>query len=622
MIKEELIELKNHLKDLSFEETKELDYYLKDLATGKIEGPPVGYPSIDKPWLKYVNLDVLYKPRTKKTIYQEIYDNNRDNLNGIAIEFYGAKIKYKKLFEEIDDLARALVADGVKKGDMVTISCAGIPETTYTFYALSKIGACANSMSPFFDKEGMTERINECNSKILLVMDSFYPSVKEKVKDSTIEKIVVVPTLNSSPLRYVKPLKMDLDDNALLYNKFIKDGKIISQVKVAEYEPDMPVAMVYSSGSTGSSKAILLSNDSFQNSIHSYEACNMDLSRSQKDYQVIPPWFSTGASTAMHLPLANGATVFMDPRFDRKVFVENVIKYKINVCVATTSLYSGFLDPELVKDADLSHFINPFQGGEPLKKEMKEALEKVFHDHGSPSALKIGYGQCECGAGIATQTDDFYRSDGSVGIPIPGVVCAIFDEYRNELMYNERGEIYVKTSSGMVGYYNKPEETNKYFYTDQFGNRWNCTGDIGKIDEEGNLFVYGRAEDYSLVNGEKVYNFDVENVIAEDPDIQDVDIMPTNGNGDTLVTHIIFNDEFKKKIASNSELLYEKLSDIEQKVYDEFRNENYVPTVFKIRDEFPHALFGKRDLAGLKKETEGFIKYKEYSKDREKVREL
>ena len=619
MTKEELIELKNSLKDLSEEEEKELNYYLKSYTTGERQGPLVGYPSIDRPWLRYVNLDVLYKHREKRTIYQEIYENNRDNLDGIAIEYFGAKIKYKNLFKEIDDLAKALVANGVKKGDFVTISCAGIPETTYAFYALSKLGACANSMSPFFDKEGMTERINDCDSKILLVMDQFYPSVKEKVKDSTIEKIVVIPTLNSSPLRFVKPSKIDLDNNAVTYNSFLKDGKVIYQTNTVEYEPDMPVAMVYSSGTTGSSKAILLSNDSFQNSIHSYEACNMDLSKDQKDYQMIPPWFSTGASTAMHLPLANGATVFMDPRFDKQVFVENVIKHKINVVVATTSLYEGFLEPDLVKDADLSHFVNPFQGGEPLQKEKKEAIEDVFLKHGSNSALKIGYGQCECGAGIATQTDDFYRSDGSVGIPIPGVVCAIFDEDQNELMYNERGEIYVNTKSGMIGYYNKPEETNKYFYTDQFGTKWNRTGDIGKIDEEGNLFVYGRAEDYSMVNGEKIYNFDVENVIMTDPDIQDVDVMSKNGNGDSLVTHLIFKDEFKKRLKDNPNLLYEKLEDIQRYLYAEYKDENYVPVTFKIRDGFPLALFGKRDLAGLKEETEDFIKL-EYVKD--KVRKL
>ena len=616
---EDLNLLKTHLMNMSEEDQKELDYYLKDLSTGKIEGPRTGYPSIDKPHLRYVDLDVLYQHRDKKTIYQEIYDNNRDNLDGVAIEFYGAKIKYKNLFKEIDELSKALVANGVRKGDFVTISCAGIPETTYAFYALSKLGACANSMSPFFDKEGMTERINDCDSKILLVMDSFYPSVKEKVKGSTIEKIVVIPTLNSSPLRFVRPSKVELDKNSVIYNDFIKEGKLIYQTPTVEYEENMPVAMVYSSGTTGSSKAILLSNDSFQNSIHSYEACNMDLSRTQKDYQMIPPWFSTGASTAMHLPLANGATVFMDPRFDKKVFVENVVKYKINVVVATTSLYDGFLDADFPKDADLSHFVNPFQGGEPLSKEKKEAIEKVFKSHGSSSALKIGYGQCECGAGIATQTDDFYRSDGSVGIPIPGVVCAIFDENQNELMYDERGEIYVNTKSGMIGYYKKPEETNKYFYTDPFGVKWNRTGDIGKIDSEGNLFVYGRAEDYSIVNGKKIYNFDVENVIMTDPDIKDVDVMSKNGHGDSLVAHIIFKEKFKKWINDDPEILYEKLDAIQRYVYEEYEDENYVPVTFKIRDEFPLALFGKRDLAGLREETDGFIRF-DYTKD--KVRKL
>lgn len=610
MNKESLCDLKRTINDYSVEEKRLRDYHLKDLSCGIKQGPATGYPSIDKPWLRYVDLDTVYKQRASKTIYQEILDNNRDNLDGVAIEFYGNKIKYRKLFQNIDLLSKAFIANGVKKGDFVTISCAGIPETTYAFYALSKIGACANSMSPFFDKQGMTDRINDCASKILLVMDQFYSSVKEKVKGSSINKIVVIPTLNSSLLRFVKPSKIELDDNTVTYNEFIKEGKTVKNVETVQYEPSMPVAMVYSSGSTGSSKAILLSNDSFQNSIHSYEACNMDLSRDQKDYQIIPPWFSTGASTSMHLPLANGATIFMDPRFDKEVFVSNVINNKINVVVATTSLYSGFLEPKLVKDADLSFFTNPFQGGEPLKKEMKEAIEKVFKEHGSNSALKIGYGQCECGAGIATQTDDFYRSDGSVGIPIPGVVCAIFDDNRNELKYNERGEIYVNTKSGMIGYYNKPKATDEYFYIDDFGTKWNCTGDIGKIDDEGNLFVYGRAGDFSIVNGKKIFNFDVENIIITDEDVRDCDIISENGNGDSLVAHIIFTDSLKNQLANNEGLLYKKLDLFQKKLLEEYNDLDYIPTIFKIRDEFPLALFGKRDIAGLMHETEGFFSYK------------
>lgn len=609
MNKEELLKLKEKISQLSKDEYQQRDEYLKRLSNGDLQGPPVGFPSIDKPWLKYVDLEKQYIGRDKKTIYQEIKDNNVNNLKNVAIEFFGTKIKYKKLFEKIDEFSKSFVANGVKKGDYVTICCAGIPEMVYSFYALAKIGAVANFMSPFFDKEQMAERIKECDSKLVLVMDSFYKIIKPAIDNSSIEKTVILPTLNSSFVKYLKKSEKIEGESLVQLNEFINEGKNVSKVDVAGYEPDMPLALVYSSGSTGASKAILLSNDSFQNSIHSYEACGINLSSSQKFYQIIPPWFSTGSSTSIHLPLANGAVVFMDPRFDRKIFVNNVVKHKINATVAPTSMYEGFLDRDMIKKGDLSNFSNPFQGGEALKKETKEAIEKVFDEHGSKSALKIGYGQCECGAGIATQTDDFYRSDGSVGIPIPGVVCAIFDEEKNELGYNQRGEILVSTESGMVEYYKNPEATSEYFYRDPSNVKWNCTGDVGYIDNEGNLFVQGRKSDYTVVNGKKIYNFDIENVILSDNDVKNVDVLPVNGNNEQFVVHLIFADEYLKKINNDSVFIDSKIVSIQEKLFEVFGDYDYVPDIFKVRKEFPFAKSGKRDVPLMKTEVDGFKYY-------------
>lgn len=612
MTKEELLNLKKKISELSEEELKQRDLYLNDLSTGKIQGPSTGYPSIDKPWVKYVDLEKQYSFKNKKTIYQEIRDNNRNKLNNIAIEFFGVKIKYKKLFTKIDEFSNAFVANGVKKGDYVTICCAGIPEMVYSFYALSKIGAVANFMSPFFDKEQMTERIKECDSKLLLVMDGFYKIIQPAIEKSTIEKTVILPTLNSSFIKYLKKSGKIEGKKVVQLNEFIEKGKNIRNVEEVEYVPNMPLALVYSSGSTGASKAILLSNDSFQNSIHSYEACGINLSSNQKFYQIIPPWFSTGSSTSIHLPLANGAIVFMDPRFDREIFVKNVVKHKINATVAPTSMYEGFLDKNIIKNGNLSNFSNPFQGGEPLKKETKENIEKVFNEHGSKSALKIGYGQCECGAGIATQTDDFYRSDGSVGIPIPGVVCAIFDEEKNELTYNQRGEILVSTKSGMVEYYKNSQATDEYFYVDSSNVKWSCTGDIGYMDNEGNLFVQGRKSDFTIVNDKKIYNFDIENIILSDNDIKNVDVLPVNGNNEQFVAHLIFSDEFSNMCKNYPEMIDSKIEIIQQKIYEVFNDYDYVPEIFKVRNEFPFAKSGKRDTALMKSETEGF---KNYSKN-------
>ena len=133
-----------------------------------------GYASIDKPWEKYFIADKLAAIHNDMTVYQDIVKANADYLDDVAIMFFGSKIKYRKLFNEIDKTAQSLKKYGVQKGDFVTVCCAGIPEAIYTVYALAKIGAVANLMAPYFDLDQMVDRINDCESKLLIVMDKFY----------------------------------------------------------------------------------------------------------------------------------------------------------------------------------------------------------------------------------------------------------------------------------------------------------------------------------------------------------------------------------------------------------------------------------------------------------------
>ena len=215
----------------------------------------------------------------------------------------------------------------------------------------------------------------------------------------------------------------------------------------------------------------------------------------------------------------------MDPRFERDVFVKNIVKAKPNYCVAPTSMYEGFLDEKLVKNKDLSFFNYPFEGGEPLSDEVATKIETVFKQHGNNSPLRVAYGQCECGAAITTQTQMAESTRGSVGIPLPGITIGVFDDDFNELPYYERGQILANTPCSMLGYYKNDKATEEYFHIDKNGRKWNCTGDIGYIDEKGNLFVEGRASDYSIINGEKIYNFDIENIIMELDGIKMCDVL-------------------------------------------------------------------------------------------------
>lgn len=568
-----------------------------------------GYPTVDKPWTAIYNQDELGKEIPKRTAYQEVYNNNSTFPKDLALEFFGSKINYSTFFRNIEATAKALQEYGVKKGGFVTICAAGVPETVYSFYALSKLGAVANMIAPHFEKQDLIARISDCESDTLIVMDKFYPELKDAIKQSRIRNIIVLPTLNSSILRLIsKCYKLDSHSNELYWNQFIKDGRNREESLTVPYEKDLPLTMVYSSGTTGASKGILLSNDSFQNSIQAYPASGVDISRGQKFYQIIPPWYSTGLSTSIHLPLSYGTSVFMDPRFERDVFVKNIVKAKPNYCVAPTSMYEGFLDEKLVKNKDLSFFNYPFEGGEPLSDEVATKIETVFKQHGSTAPLRVAYGQCECGAAITTQTQMSESTRGSVGIPLPGVTIGIFDDDFNELPYYERGQILANTPCSMLGYYKNEKATEEYFHIDKNGTKWNCTGDIGYIDEKGNLFVQGRASDYSMINEEKIYNFDIEQIIMELDYVKICDVLEFDNNGTKeLAVHLIFNEDIQKAMEGTPNYLKDQLHDIQQHIYEKTNNKNMVPCRFKIRESFPYAKSGKRDVAKIKQEKDGFV---------------
>ena len=600
MNKEDLINLKEKINKLSDEEKKQRDFYLKSLSSGELQGPPVGYASIDKPWLKYYtdNRAITDNPIVTN-VYQLLYDNNKDNLNQIALMYFGARISYNKLFKNIDKAAKALKANGVKKGDFVTICSALNPEVVYMFYALAKIGAVANFMSPFFDKKEMIDRIADCNSRLVVVMDKFYPYVNETIDNSILEKTVLLPTLNSSPLGlFQKKLKVE-KSNEILWNDFIKEGKSEKTPETVSYEKQMPLVTVYSSGTTGASKAIVLTHDSFCNTAFAYPRCNIEINRGDIYYQIIPPWFSTGINTSTNLILSQGATLFMDPRFDRKVFVNNMLKHNPTGTLASVTLFQAFLDDELLTKGNLSNLKIVFQGGEKMEMQDKENIEKVLKQYNCKAHLMNGYGQCECGAGFTTQTP-ITPSNTSVGIPIPGVKIGIFDENDNEQLINTRGEIYACTPCGMKEYYSNPEATKNYFYFDEAKQKWSRTGDIGKINNNGELEIFGRAVDYSIINDKKIYNFDIESIILKNEYIQNCDVFLDDSG--ILVAHIILKNDIE--LNENEEI--KLLEDLQQAIYDEFGDIDYVPCKFKFRDSFPIANFSKKDIKKMKSETEGF----------------
>ena len=612
-VKEELVnnvDVLKALKRLSVSlPQEEYEIVLEKLRNGE----RTGYATIDKPW------NVFYDGIEKKdqflqtTPYQGLVEANKDYPKEKAIEYFGSNISFGEVFKNIDIVAKSLEEYGIKKGDFVTICSTTTPEVVYIFYALSKIGAIANVIAPYYSPEELIGRTGECDSNIIIIADQFFPKFKDALNKEKRKNVIVLPMMNSSMLRFVsKKYHVDGKTNEVGWNSFIHDGRNRDNAKMDPYEYKKPQAMVYSSGTTGPSKGILLSVDSFQKLVNAYGNSDFDTTRSQSVYQNIPAWSTTGLSLGINFPLSYGVKVCIDPRFDADVFVKNVLKFKPEYILTITSMYQGFTTEKNMKrlnNKSLSFLKYPVEGGEALTEKDIQNIEQVFRDHGSNARLLNGYGLCECGATITTDITSHKFSNEASGIPLRDITTVgIFDDDYRELKYGERGNILVKTDIGMIEYLKKPEETKNFFYIDCNGDCWSKTEDIGYMNEDGSLVVLGRKNDYSVIDGVKVFNFDIERAILKSKYVKLCEVQNHPDNNNALVAHIVWENEIKLALENNPEDVNFYLNEIQKVVLDNMQVAEAVPRYFCVREKFPSAFSGKRDVKFIKNDISNIIR--------------
>lgn len=567
-----------------------------------------GYPSIDKPWNQFYEGVERKDLFLNTTPYIGLIKNNKNHLTETAIEYFGAKISYGKLFENINRVAKSLEKLGVKNGDFVTICSTTTPEVIYTFYALSKIGAAANIISPFFPEKDFLMRIDECKSKVIIFADRFFPKYREIFSEHPDKKVVILPLMNSTFLRFFsKRIKIN-KSNEISWNTFIKIGNNQKETSVCPYEFHKPLAMVYSSGTTGASKGIVLSVDSFQKLINAYGNSGFEITRGQSIYQNVPPWHLTGLSLSINFPLSYGVKICIDPRFDQYLFVKNVLKFKPEYILTSAIMYQGFtLEKSLKKlnGKSLSFLKYPFSGGEVLTAKDVEQIESVLKTHGCKARMLSGYGQCESGTTVTTDITNYKFSNSASGIPLRDIaIIVVFDENHKELKYKERGNIMVKSEVCMLEYLNNPKATEDYFYTDENGEKWCKTGDIGYINPDGSLVVQGRKSDCSVINGKTVYNFDIEAAVQTSPHVKICEVQTHPENPNELVAHIVWENEVAEIINNNPEKEIEYLKDLQNSLKNVLEHPESIPHLFCSWAAFPIATSGKRDIKLIKRSIE------------------
>ena len=159
-----------YIKNLDIKEQTLRDLHLRKLALGELQGPPTGYASIDKPWLKYYSEEAIKKEIPEnKAMYEIMKEKNSKYPNRIAINYYGNLFTYEALFKKVDEYASKFKTLGVKSGDIVSICMPSTPETVFALYALNKIGAICDMIDPRSNSEQMEFYLKENKSKLLIL---------------------------------------------------------------------------------------------------------------------------------------------------------------------------------------------------------------------------------------------------------------------------------------------------------------------------------------------------------------------------------------------------------------------------------------------------------------------
>lgn len=600
MNQEDLLKLKEMISSLSEDEKKVRDLYLKGLQDGTLQGPPVGYSSIDKPWLRYFTEEEIMGDIPKMTCYETLYNNNKDHLDDKAIEYLGKSYTYRRFFDLIEKTKDSLVASGVKKGDVVTICSITTPEVLALFYALNRIGAIPNFVDLRYPPETLKNYITEAKSDYVFTLDLVMPAFRKIIDDLNVKEVVYINPANGSykPLKYLNELKTKkdhlVDKNEKYVNWDVFFRRHAEKVPDFEYQKDYPAAIVHTGGTTGVPKGVVISNDAFNSIVYQAQTARTHEHRGWKFLNIMPPFIAYGIGLGLYTPLVLGWETVIIPKFDANDFVKLLSKHKPNGIMGVPAYWFKVMNSRKGQKMDLSFLEDALVGGDKTLASTEERINQFFKDHNSQATISKGYSMTEASA-LATFSNKVANKPDSVGSPLVKTTIAAFEPgTHNELPTGQIGELCIKSPNMMNEYFENEEETKQVKQMHEDG-EWIHSGDLGYVDSDGIVFVEDRLKRMIIRSGFKVFPSEIEKRVLKLDFIDSCAVIGIYDPEDVSAPKVYFTVKpgYEGDKEETEQFILDYLKTVDLPPY-------FLPVEAEMIDKMPLTLIGKIDYNALK----------------------
>ena len=461
-------------------------------------GSKMGWEIVEEEWPDFKGEIFKNRPTSVVELLENSVKKYPDKVGFIGGDW---RLTFREFDRIVNRIAAGLEKHGIKPGDHVAVLLGIQIEFPLSFFALMKLGAIIVPLNTRFKGEELAYEINDSESTLLIVDEEYWPlidSVRSQLK--TIEKIFF-----NGPHAPKGTLSFSL----------LKENREEVFTKAVLSESD-DAAIMYTSGTTGKPKGAILHQRGFVLTAMLVSDF-IQFEPEDKIMCCIPLFHITGLSCLMLPPIFSGVACVYLRTFKTKDFLEIIANEKVTQYMGVINVMWLIVNHPDFGQYDFSSFRTALFGGSPATEEMVRGIfNKLPHIR-----ISVGYGLTECFA-ICTSTpyEDALRKIKAVGQCLPTMDAKIVDDEGSEVPTGRTGEIALKGAKVFRGYWKNPEATKTTIV-----DGWVHTGDIGKVDEEGFIYVLDRKKDMINRGGEKIYSLEVENVICDNPKVLEVAVV-------------------------------------------------------------------------------------------------